>query len=303
MIQDLILITSPPASGKTFWISRLKEEFSSIRILVISPLRALADECRANWQDSIDVMTPEEWLGKRVKRKIVIFDEFHLFFYWGDTFRERMWECFYELVQEADEVYLLTATLSEKMKSEISLFSSQFDRIWWIDRGNQCLKTKPSHYIKAPSRRWLEKLIRQDESERVKLIFCQYREEVIKWEKELTHNGFNVVSCLGGESQFMRGKLAMTPRPDFIVSTTVLSHGVNLPTIEKIYFLYPVKNIDFWIQMVARGGRRGEAFTVFSLENPHGIKWNRGTNFLAVSWISLKMKLKQTLRPDWFLKE
>ena len=303
MIQDLILLTSPPASGKTYWISRLKESFISTRILVISPLRALADECRENWHDSIDVMTPEEWLGKKVKRKIVIFDEFHLFFYWGDTFREKMWECFFELSQDAEEVYLLTATLSEKMKEEIKLFSSQFDRIWWLDRGNQRLKTSPFFYLKAHSKKWQEKLILSDDSMGVKLIFCQYREEVLKWEKELTKLGFNVVTCLGGESQYMRGKLAKTPQPDFIVSTTVLSHGVNLPSIEKIYFLYPVNNIDFWIQMVARGGRRGEAYSVFALENPQGIIWNPWTNFLAVCLISLKMRFKQTLRPDWFLKE
>lgn len=304
MIQDLILLTSPPASGKTFWISSLNNAFYSERILVISPLRALADECRKNWQDSIDVMTPEEWLGKQIFRKIVIFDEFHLFFYWGDTFRERMWECFLELSQFSEQTYLLTATLSEAMKKEISFFETQFDRIFWVDQGNQRLKTSPSVYLKAPSAKWIKDLIEiQPKNESVKLIFCRYRNEVLDWEKRLRHLGFTTVSCLGGESQFMPAKLEITPFPDFIISTTVLSHGVNLPRIQKIYFLYPVQNIDFWIQMVARGGRRGESYQVFALERPFGLKWNWWTNLLAVSWISLKMRFKLTLRPAWFLKD
>ena len=44
--QDLIILTSPPASGKTYWISKLQEVEKSDQLLVISPLRALADECR-----------------------------------------------------------------------------------------------------------------------------------------------------------------------------------------------------------------------------------------------------------------
>ena len=77
--QYLIVLTSPPASGKTHWISKLKEAKSD-QLLVISPLRALADECREKWGDSIQVMTPEEWLGKKTFSETVIFDEFHLFF-------------------------------------------------------------------------------------------------------------------------------------------------------------------------------------------------------------------------------
>lgn len=304
MTQDLILLTSPPASGKTYWISSLKAAFPDTPILVISPLRALADECREKWQDSIEVMTPEEWLGRSVTRKIVIFDEFHLFFYWGDTFRERMWECFFCLSQNAEEVFLLTATLSVGMKNEITLFSSQFDRIWWIDHGNQRLKTLPSLYVRAPSIQWMKSLIEAEEKDgTVKLIFCRYRQEVLDWEKRLNGLGHSTLTCLGGESHFMRLRLQKNPRPDFIISTTVLSHGVNLPSIGKIFFLYPVQNIDFWIQMVARGGRRGEAYQVYALESPFGIKWNWWTNLLAVSWISLKMKFKRTLRPTWFLKD
>lgn len=77
-MSELLLLTSPPASGKTFWIRSFAETLSD-PILVISPLRALADECRKNWNEKIMVMTPEEWMKKKPFARVVIFDEFHLF--------------------------------------------------------------------------------------------------------------------------------------------------------------------------------------------------------------------------------
>ena len=55
-------------------------------------------------------------------------------------------------------------------------------------------------------------------------------------------------------------------RLDLIVATTAISHGVNLPEIHRIYFAYPFKNRDFWIQMVGRGGRKGECFQVHTMD-------------------------------------
>lgn len=290
--QDLILLTSPPASGKTYWISKLQEAKKTDQILVISPLRALADECREKWGNKILVMTPEEWLGKKTFFPTVIFDEFHLFFYWGDSFRPLMWEVFFEISQNASETFLLTATLSDEMKNEITLFSSQFDRIFWLDHGNQQLKFKPSSYIKAPDKKWLQNQIECEEKEdSVKLIFCQFRDEVLSYEKKLSGLGYQCLTCIGGESKYMAAKLKACPQPDFILSTTVLSHGVNLPQITKIYFLYKIINLDFWIQMVARGGRRGEEFQVLGLERPYGLPWNPTLNLMKLLWLSIRCKL------------
>ena len=137
MDSDLLILTSPPASGKTYWISTFHQSLEERPILVISPLRALADECKNNWPHSITVMTPEEWENKKNDHEIVIFDEFHLFFYWGDTFRFRMWEAFYQIVSGARLTILLTATLSEEIKSEVLNFRNHFDSIRWINCGNQ----------------------------------------------------------------------------------------------------------------------------------------------------------------------
>jgi ATP-dependent DNA helicase RecQ len=288
-IQELIVLISPPASGKTYWISQLNESLESEKILVISPLRALADECRAKWGESIVVMTPEEWLGKKVFYDLVIFDEFHLFFYWGDSFRPLMWEVFFEVSLKTKMTFLLTATLSLEMKKEINHFQTQFDALYWIDYGNQRLKFKPRKYIKLSSRyEILQTIFSQKKKTDVKLIFCQFRNEVFDLEKKLLKKGYSCITCVGGESKFMAERLRDNPGPDFIIATTVLSHGVNLPMIAKIFFTYKIENLDFWIQMVARGGRKGEAFTVFSLEKPHDLKWNKFLNAIEI----LKLKVK-----------
>lgn len=290
--QELIILTSPPASGKTYWIARLKDSFPHDQILVISPLRALADECQQSWKESVIVMTPEEWLGKKVFPGIVIFDEYHLYLYWGDTFRPLMWEMFYEVTSESHLTFFLTATMNREMEEMIKTYSCQFNSITWCNFGNQKLKYYPKAFIKAPSRKWLLKQIKNEESNgEVKLIFCQYREEVHAMDKELKLAGYSCVSCVGGEAKLMKEKLLKIPNPDFIIATTVLSHGVNLPDIRRVYFLYPVENLDFWIQMVARGGRRGKSYDVFAMEKPFLLKWSVFRNFLMILKLSIKQKL------------
>jgi superfamily II DNA helicase RecQ len=301
---DLLILTAPPASGKTYLISKLIQDLGQ-SFLVISPLRALANECLSKWGSTCMVMTPEEWLKKRKVSQILILDEFHLNFYWGDTFRPQMWEAFYEMVQGAELVILLTATLTQEMTDEIKQYNCQFDRIIWVDHGNQRLKNKPLHYYKASSVKWIENyILNVDHTSGGNLIFCAYRSEVIKWEKLLKERGYTVWTCVGGEASLFSMKVQSERPPQFIVATTVLSHGVNLPNISRIFFLYQVKNLDFWIQMVARGGRRGEIFEVFALENPVGIKWNKLLNSLAIARLSLKMEGQHLLKQieEWFLK-
>lgn len=304
MSCELLVLTAPPASGKTYLISNLIQKFEH-PILVISPLRALANECLSKWGSSCVVMTPEEWLRKGRSSRIVVLDEFHLYFYWGDTFRPQMWEAFYEVVQRAELVIFLTATLTLEMREEIKKFNCHFDQMTWVDHGNQQLKNNPQKYYKAHSLKWMENyILNLSRPSGVNLIFCGYRADVIKWEKLLRSQGHSVWTCVGGEASLFSLKVQSEKPPKFIVATTVLSHGVNLPNISRIFFLYQVKNLDFWIQMVARGGRKGEKFEVFALENPTGIKWNRLFNSLAIARLSLNMKCLNLIKQieEWFLK-
>jgi ATP-dependent DNA helicase RecQ len=304
MRSNLLLLTAPPAAGKTFLVQEMMKQIDQ-RFLVIAPLRALANECKSNWNDQCDVMTPEEWMVKKIARKVVVIDEFHLLFYWGDTFRERMWQCFYEVVQDAELVLLLTATITSSMRDEMAFFNSQFDQLLWIDCGNQQLKNLPHKYYYFPEKKWFwDNLAVLKPNQGVGLIFCQYRQEVWQWENQLLKLGFNCWSCVGGEAGVFSERVRSQKAPDFIVATTVLSHGVNLPSISRVIFTYPVKNVDFWIQMVARGGRRGERFDVFSVELPVGLSWNRASNFLAIQLIKLKIEIKHFFLAiqEWFLK-
>ncbi|HXH74605.1 MAG TPA: helicase-related protein [Bacteriovoracaceae bacterium] len=306
IVQDLIVLTSPPASGKTYWIETFARGIGPSSLMVISPLRALADECRDKWKDEIKVVTPEEWLLTQEYRDIIVFDEFHLNYYWGDSFRPVLWEVFYALSSRARLCVLLTATLSPEMEDEIRLMGLHFNQIVFCDYGNRKLKFHPARYYKAPTKTWMRDFI--DLGPRgngVNLIFCAFRNEVFEWGERLRKSGYIVWTCVGGESREMRIRMASESVPHFIVATTVLGHGVNLPAISCVYFLYPLKNIDFWIQMVARGGRKGEDYEVFALENPHGIKWKLSSNFLAILGLSLRMRLHSLKREfdQWFLKE
>jgi superfamily II DNA helicase RecQ len=302
-MSDLLIFTSPPASGKTFWIQSLATA-SADSILVISPLRALADECHHNWNGKISVMTPEEWLLKKTTAEIVIFDEFHLLFYWGETFRPIMWEVFESLSVEAKLVVGLTATFSEKMQIAMEKFSCAFDEIHWRDAGNQSLKWKPKRYFRIHAN-LLSRAIFGLTPVGTSLIFCKYRNEVDVWEKKLRARGFRVWSCRGGEAAAFSKRVQSESAPDFIVATTVLSHGVNLPTIRRVFFLYPVGNKDFWIQMTARGGRRGEEFEVFALEPPHGLRWSKGKNLFMAATLYLRILRADILDQfeQCFLKE
>ena len=245
---NLVLLTSPPASGKTFWIESFCLASAGLKVLVISPLRALRDECLEKWGESILVMTPEEWMMKSIEVDIVIFDEFHLYFFWGDSFRPQMWEVFYDLASSSKLAVLLTATWNPEMQVEFKKFEEQFEEKLWLDFGNQVLKTYPVRYVKLPARAWVEDLVTcAPEGRETALIFCAYREEVFAWGRKLREQGYRVWTCVGGEAKHMRHLIKTEAPPDYIVSTTVLSHGVNLPVISKIYFFYELGDIDFWI--------------------------------------------------------
>ncbi|MES2528018.1 MAG: helicase-related protein [Bdellovibrionota bacterium] len=302
-MAQLLLLTSPPASGKTFWI-RSFAEASEKEILVISPLRALADECRIHWKEKIRVMTPEEWSIKKTYSDIMIFDEFHLLYYWGDSFRPVLWDVFVSLSLEAKLVIGLTATLSEKMRDDVLLLHSGFEEILWLNFGNQELKNFPDKYLRLNQKLIHESLIHLPVNGTT-LVFCEYREEVLEWEKKLSRRGYKVWTCRGGEAAAFGEKVRRENPPDFIVCTTVLSHGVNLPVIERLFLMYPVKNKDFWIQMVARGGRKGEAYRVFALEPPHGLRWDRRNNLCQIGILRLRIlfSIFMDQLQECFLKE
>src|SRR5690606_2006907 len=98
------------------------------------------------------------------------------------------------------------------------------------------------------------------------LLFCKYRSEVEEYTKKYSQK-YSLLSCVGGETKDFSLSLANSEAaPKLIIATTCLSHGVNLPLIARIYFTYLVEDLDFYTQMVGRGGRKGEVFEVHCLE-------------------------------------
>ena len=79
--------------------------------------------------------------------------------------------------------------------------------------------------------------------------------------------GLRSIGCVGGEVEIFLKELAeRNEEVDCIFSTTTLSHGVNLPEIKKVFINYEVKNYDFWLQMIGRGGRRGSDYEIYTFD-------------------------------------
>lgn len=286
--ENSLIITAPPGWGKTF---KLLEALKVTRrkALFVFPLRALCDEvfilatkkhinvCNIRSVKEfrelelglfdLIISTPECLHSDKIEQlqedHLFILDECHLFYYWGESFRQRMMEVYEELISYGAPLILLSATvnseLMEKFKFQLKF---NYKNIYLMNVGNQELKNLPTviYYYPFSLKAWLNDDFKFSKKNGVSLIFCKYRSQVSEVTIHLRGNGYKVLSCVGGESREFIDKLYTQELPDFIVATSVISHGVNLPNVEKVYFLYKVENLDFYIQMIGRGGRDGSGF-------------------------------------------
>lgn len=302
-VGDALLLTAPPGWGKTYKLLEAIKD-SSKSFVFIFPLRALCEEVylsalnkkidtiNISSKEDLEIIqqreikliisTPEMLLTTNVfKERIYIFDEFHLFYYWGDRFRENLIECYHKIASSQITALFLTATFNEQFKKrwtdEIQL---NFKHIYHLDLGNQKLKNYPKKIFYYPKKlkQWLIDDFTFSNVEGTKLIFCQYREEVRQLHIELEKFGYRVLSCVGGEAARFIDDLKDNGKVDYIVATSVISHGVNLPDIGHIYFTYEVSQLDFYLQMVGRGGRSGDAYELHCLNlSFFHIKWKERT--------------------------
>lgn len=294
-------LIAPPAWGKTrLFHSWLTEKPGAY--IYVSPLRALADEVLGSlptevwgrrpqmgrdttcWQEwlkvqscKVMVVTPEmvasfdwEGLAQAYPDTVVVWDEVHLVKMWGESFREPMLEAWWGFCASGLAGVGMTATTDESMHAFLrSSLEGVYDNILSGDAGNFKFQTAPSAWLWGPLP-WLEKLLEPDENDtRPALIFCAHRHEVDQRVAELSARGLRAIGCKGGETPQFRKRLQTEKDWDFIVSTSCLSHGVNLPSLRQVIFLYPEKNPTLFHQMSTRGGRRGESFQVAC---PLGVK-------------------------------
>jgi superfamily II DNA helicase RecQ len=251
------------------------------------------------WRNSEDIIpsagliivTPEQVdhrIEKEFNNSYVIVDEIHLWAHWGDSFRPVMWEAYFSLCEISSLVIHLTATVNEELHYWIKHSQCQFDEISVFDYGNNQMKYSPHKIIFYPDSFCLgaKETIRRKlktRSHGVKLVFCAYRQEVSEWGAWCKENGIAALTCVGGGARkFQEDLLNSDQSLQVIISTTVLSHGVNLPEITGVYFTYKVEDQDFWLQMVTRGGRRGQAYEVLTMDKDFIKASRRITGFFAM---------------------
>ena len=299
------LLMAPPAWGKTWLLLQHIERGNGVWIFLsplralanefydncgnISARYLI--KCRADWKEvkggknalpTLIVTTPEclrvdgiENLA-RGRQVSIIVDEFHLFYLWGHSFRPTMWDSLLALSCRGFSFVALSATMNETLLRQWRRdFSLACDILVEIDVGNRRFKYFPQriYYFSPWGKRMLERrflfllLARQRIGKgKTMLYFCRYRRQVDSWVSFCRRRGILAVGCKGGEVEFFIEEMAaLSHTPVVIFSTTALSHGVNLPQIDKVFLSYVVESEDFWLQMATRGGRNGENFQIYTL--------------------------------------
>lgn len=322
LIPDLFLpscftlLTAPVASGKTRMVVEFYRE-EDFKIIYLSPLRALANEVYSNLEKNnekniylaggdVDLSTcfekflsakksflittaellNEEFLEElyRLDQKVLfVIDEFHLFYYWGESFRPILHDRFLAILNFSFPILAVTATMDESVMTKMKKDLAYYQDFWiHLDYGNHALHRLPQKLtsFKGLKPQYIQKAfwreIRQKEDDEIFLYFCAYRSQVDELVDRCRRMGFRALGCVGGEVEAFLDEVKKSEgRIDCIFSTTTLSHGVNLPEIRKVFIDYEVKNFDFWLQMIGRGGRQGSDYQVYSTDEFHTTKKER----------------------------
>lgn len=330
-MKNSIWLVSPPASGKTTLLLDLFAQLPGEQWIFLSPLRALAEEfyLRAKniiptqmyqknrneivLQRGLVIITPEQVddrLLRQLDNSFLITDEIHLWLHWGDSFRPQMWEGYFGLIEKSFVVFHLTATVNDGLKKWIRQINFNFEKTYLFNYGNNQIKYSPNKIIFypsiliSPSETIKRKLLASHEG--VYLIFCAYREEVYQWQNWCRENNIFSLSCVGGGAKAFQQELSLISKPpEVIISTTVLSHGVNLPKITGVYFTYKVSDQDFWLQMVTRGGRAGQNYEILTFDGQYLKPTRRLIGFIAMLREEFLTKLYTFFNCEgpWSLKE
>lgn len=224
-----------------------------------------------------------EELSVQDQKVLFVIDEFHLFYYWGHGFRPVLHEKLLAILNFYFPVLAVTATMDEVVMNSMKADLGFYQDFWiHLDYGNHKLHRQPEqlvsfnglkpHYIQKAF--WREIRLKKDSD--ILLYFCAYRSQVDEFVDRARRLGFTAVGCVGGEVEnFLKEVEALEGKVDCIFSTTTLSHGVNLPEIKKVFIDYEVKNYDFWLQMIGRGGRQGSGYEVYTTDLFHTTKKDR----------------------------
>lgn len=319
------LLTAPVAKGKTYAFSEFYQNHQ-MRVIFVSPLRALAVEVYEKFANEKNIFWPgdkiesnankvDQYLNFLSKKKalliltvelledeflelitnesepiLFVFDEFHLFYIWGEGFRPVLHDKFLGVLNSEHPVLALSATMNNTVLNQlISDLSFYTDNWIHLNYGNLELFRTPNkvNIFKGHDKNTLERAFWRElkikKTGEVFLIFCSYRGEVDEMVEMAKRHGFRAIGCVGGEVERFQAELKNhSENVDCIISTIALSHGVNLPEIKKVFINYEVKNYDFWLQMVGRGGRSGSPYEVYCFDTFHLEKKDKWIQYLKV---------------------
>lgn len=327
--SSFVLFLAPPAWGKTRMIEELWRE-GERGIVFISPLRALALEVHERFKKSKEVFylegqsewrevqknfhkaskpfliaTPEclqsefyDYIESLEKRPLIVIDEFHLFYLWGESFRPILFESLMSLALSKAPILGLSATMEPKLIERWKFeFSLSMDHLFLINLGNQTLLKPPSYkhfyfsfFPEMFRRRFIYELLHQKKD--TFLYFCSRRSEVDQWLDFCERRNIRALGCKGGEVQSFIEALKHCPEPQVIFSTSALSHGVNLPPLSKVFIGEALGRKDFWLQMAGRGGRKGETYELFSFDEFEENIRGKAKRFLKEFFFDFKVKWK-----------
>lgn len=312
--KSLTIFMAPLGWGKTKSVCGLLDYKE--KIIFISPLRSIIEEIssRQNVLSFNDLENKEQTIKKFCEKKnsnilaltpeslepkllnklldknfLFVFDEFHLFYDWGESFRPRLLDFFEEILFNHERILGLSASidLHHKIKIEEAVANS-FYKVFFLDVGNYKFNISPKNLKHCYFYLWQIKvliyfycLIYRDQK---KIIFVKRRKDVFILQEKFRELGLRSSVCLGGQVRRFCAEEKVN-ESKIIISTSALSHGVNLHGVRHVFLLFkPQENIEF--QMFGRGGRFGESFKVYGVKKL--LFKENIANYAKALWIKLK---------------
>lgn len=134
-----------------------------------------------------------------------------------------------------------------------------------------------------------------------------HADQLVRICKEIFNRGDDFVVKITGNANVDRPlekirKFRNRPEPKVVVSVDMLSTGVDIPALEFIVFLRPVKSRILWEQMLGRGTRRcddihKDSFSVFDCFNGTLIAYFKdASNFKFEPTGSVTLKIEEIVR-------